>query len=260
MVPGTRTIDRALCVLEEFTRTKRRWRTTELAHHCELPIPTTHRILRVLASFGYVTRERGSGTYVLGPSAARLAHAQPLTAELGEHGLPALHAVARATGEHASLAALAESRDHGLEVVAEAAGPRTSDPRLRPLHAGAPSKVLLAEMGTEELVELIRRGLEPVGPATITRAPRLRQEVAAVRRRGWAFSREERVPSRWAVAVPVRRPVGAAHALAISAPLDRFDRARARHHLAVLRLAASRLAERLDDRGISRGEPRWQTV
>lgn len=259
-VSGSRTIERALCVLDEFTHSRPRWRTTDLAHQCELPVPTAHRILRVLASYGYLTREPNTGAYVLGPSAATLAPAEPIAADHGEAALPALRAIARATDERASLAALSESRDHGLEVGAEGGGAETRDPEPRPLHAGAPSKVLLAEISGAELADLIGRGLEPVGPATITRPPRLRHEVAAVRRRGWAFSREERIPRRWALAVPVTRPGGAALALAISAPLEHFDRHRARRHLSVLRLAARRLAERLDDRDIPRGEPRWRTA
>ena len=263
-LPGARTIERALCVLEAFTLSRGRWRTTELANHCGLPVPTTHRILRMLASFGYLTRDAESGAYTLGPSAASLARGEPAAAELGEAALPALRALARATGERASLAALSESRDHGLEVCAvDPESPRElapGDPRVRPLHAGAPSKVLLAEISAAELAGLIRRGLEPIGPGTITRPPRLRREVAAIRRRGWAFSREERMPRRWALAVRVRRPGRPACALGISAPLERFDRDRARRHLSVLNLAAGALAERLDDRDRQRGEPRWLTA
>jgi DNA-binding IclR family transcriptional regulator len=96
---------------------------------------------------------------------------------------------------------------------------------------------------------VIRRGLEPVGPATITRPLRLRREVAAIRRRGWAFSREEVTPDTWALAVPVHVHRGVSCALGISAPLARFDRNRARHQLAVLKAAAATLTDRPRDRG-----------
>jgi DNA-binding IclR family transcriptional regulator len=184
--------------------------------------------------------------------------------ELGEAALPALRSVARATGERTALAALAESRDHALEVCAVSAGEQASavppDPEIRPLHAGAAAKVLLAEISSAEFAKLVGRGLDPVGPATITRPPRLRREVAAIRRRGWAFSCQERMPQRWALAVPIRTAGGAASALAISAPLGRFDRDQARRHLSVLNLAAGALAERLRARETKRGEPRCQTA
>ncbi len=259
VAPGARTIERALCVLDEFTPSHRRWRTTELAHNCELPVPTTHRILRMLASFGYVTREPSSGAYTLGPSAASLARGVPLTGRLCERGLVALRAIARTTRERISLAALPETRDHVVEVSADGASAAVRGPQPRPLHAGAPSKVLLAEIGAADLAELTRRGLDRVGPATILDPSRLRREVAAIRRRGWAFSREERIPGRWALAVPVRSPDGSAYALGISGPLERFDRERARRQLSVLSLAAGRVAEGLGHRDRPRGE-RWQTA
>lgn len=252
VVPGSRTIERALSVLDSFTVTQFRWRTTSLAEHCGLPVPTTHRILRMLESFGYVSRDP-EGAYSLGPSALSLARRDSPQAELGAAARKTLRGLHRATGERVALAALSESRDHGCEIFA-IDGRLDCDPfraplatRARPLHAGAPAKVLLAELSHDEVARVIGRGLSPVGPATITTPLRLRRELAAIRRRGWAFSREETTPRRWALAVPVRRPQGPACALAISAPLERFDRDRARRHLAVLKLAAQPLGERLSE-------------
>jgi DNA-binding IclR family transcriptional regulator len=250
--PGSRTIERALSVLDAFTVTRHHWRTTSLAEHCGLPVPTTHRILRMLERFGYVSRDP-QGAYSLGPSAQNLARRDSPAAELGSATRETLRGLHRATGERVVLAALSASRDHGCEICAIDARvdgdalDAPLAPRTRPLHAGAPAKVLLAELGRDEVARVIDRGLAPVGPATITKPLRLRRELAAIRRRGWAFSREETMPRRWALAVPVRNSYGPACALAISAPLERFDRDRARRHLAVLKLAARPLGERLSD-------------
>jgi len=251
---GSRTIERALSVLDAFTVTQHRWRTTSLAEHCGLPVPTTHRMLRMLESFGYVSRDH-HGAYCLGPSAVNLARHESPPAELGSAARETLHGLHRATGERVSLATLSVARDHGCEVCAIDASLQADPfeaplaPRTRPLHAGAPAKILLAGLSGDEVARVIGRGLSPVGPATITKPIRLRRELAAIRRRGWAFSREETTPRRWAVAVPVRGPDGTTCALAISAPVERFDRDRARRHLAVLKLAAGPLGERLGEEG-----------
>ena len=252
--PGARTIERALRVLDSFTVAERRWRTTALAHHCGLPVPTTHRILRMLERFGYVLRDP-SGAYGLGPAAANFARGDPQFAELRAFALPALRAAHHATGERASLSALSQSRDHCWEVCVVDAD--ESDARLRseasttqiaPLHAGASCKALLSRLGNEELARAIGRGLDPFGPATIRRPARLRREVAAIRRRGWAFSREETAAETWAVAVPVAGPERAPEcAVAISAPLTRCDAERARRHVSVLAGAARLLSTRLRD-------------
>jgi IclR family acetate operon transcriptional repressor len=253
-VPGSRTIDRAFRALDSFTLTEPRWRTTDLAEHCALPVPTTHRILRMLERFGYVVRD-SAGEYSLGPTAAGFDRAEGRLEELRRMALPQLRAVGRATGERASLVALAESRDHAREVCAidpapeaGALGRGSSSPR--PLHAGASCKALLAQLGDEDLARALARGLEPVGPATITRPARLRRELAAIRRRGWAFSCEETAASTWAVAVPLPAPTPCA--LAVSASVDRCNAERARRHVSVLARGARWLSNRLED---ERAEP-----
>lgn len=278
--PGSRTIERALGVLESFTPDARQWRTTDLAEHCELPVPTTHRILRVLERFGYVIRDPRSREYRLGPSVAGFAGESPGVAHLRDVALPVLDAVLRAAREEVSLTALSETRDHGLEVcvVGRDAGgldtvapmlPQPSSMPVGALHAGAPYKVLLAQLAEEELARVIHRGLEPIGPATITQPSRLRRELVSIRRRGWAFAREESAPGSWGLAVPVFGSSGTSlSALAITAPLARLDRERAKQYLSLLHLAARRLSARLGDESVDelavrrepRGEPRWQTA
>ena len=284
--PGPRTIARAFFVLDSFTVDAREWRTTDLARHCGLPVPTTHRILRVLERRGYLIRDPDTRMYRLGPAAASFARQNPALAELRQVAGPVLRAVGSAAGERVVLAAVSESREHGLEISfagpdhPEAAAPRRVSPtplypRIGPLYAGASFKALLAQMPEAELAQVIRRGLDPVGPATITQPERLRHELAAIRRRGWAFSREESAADSWAVAVPVVDCSGARScALGITAPLERFDRERARQHLSVLVQAARRLTGRLRDEEINqrggpscgasaqarRGDLPWQTA
>jgi IclR family transcriptional regulator, acetate operon repressor len=289
-VPGARTIERALTVLDSFTAANRRWRTSRLAEHCDLPVPTTHRILRVLESFGYVARDPDSRAYVLGPRAAGLAREEPLLAELRAVGWPTLRALRKATGARVCASALSEARDRRLEAAAIPDAldedDADADPRGTPLHAGASSKTLLAQLPDDEIAALLQRELEPVGPATVTEAPRLWREVRAVRRRGWAFSREEAAAGTWALAVPVSGSGRDACTLAIGGTLAAFDRRRARHQVTALKLAARALELRLQDEdpqsdreGMSiraavssarrpsagpttrsRGEARWQTA
>lgn len=251
-----RTIERAFCVLESFTVDAERWRTTDLAHHCELPVPTVHRILGVLERFGYVTRDPATREYRLGPTAAGLLRGAASPAELRRLALPILGAVRRAAGETVQLSTLSESRDRGVEIAyldgdarfdaCERVEPGGSRGRSGPLHAGASFKVLLAQMPRDELERVMRRRLELVGPGTITQPSRLRSELAAIRRRGWAFSREETAPGSWAVAVRVCAwSSSTSCALAIAAPLDQLDAERARRHLSLLGIAAGELARRL---------------
>ncbi len=94
-----------------------------------------------------------------------------------------------------------------------------------PLYCGAASKVLLAEMGPEEVDGVIREtGLEPLGPGSIRDPEALRAELRNIRRNGHAISREERTPGGVTVAAPVRDRSGATIAsLSVYGPVVRVD-------------------------------------
>lgn len=249
-----RTIERALSVLDSFTIEESRWRTSDLARHCKLPVPTVHRIVAVLESFDYLRRDPATREYRLGPRAAGLGGTAPRAA--GIDGLwraarPVLRSLDIATRERVVLAATTDAGDSGIELDAgglddPASGPLRPDERRGPLHAGAPFKALLALMPPAEADAVIGRGLEPVGPAAITEPSLLRAELATIRRRGWAFSREETQEGRWSVAVPVLDRAGRVRcSLGVEVPLSRLDLDLARHHLALLRRSARTLTPRI---------------
>ncbi|HCS69315.1 MAG TPA: hypothetical protein DIW51_05030 [Rhodospirillaceae bacterium] len=77
---------------------------------------------------------------------------------------------------------------------------------------------------------------------TITDPDRLEDELAAIRRRGYAANDQENTPGLIGVAVPIRNPKGRVIAgLAVHAPEARLPMARALEHLALLNEAAAEL-------------------
>jgi DNA-binding IclR family transcriptional regulator len=95
-----------------------------------------------------------------------------------------------------------------------------------PLHAGASSKALLAFLGDAVLDAVLAAPLEHLASRTITDPDVLRREVATIRRRGWAFSREETNEGAWGVAAPVLGPDGIAVAVIdVVAPTARHSAA-----------------------------------
>jgi DNA-binding IclR family transcriptional regulator len=209
---------------------------------------------------------------------------EPLLAGLRAVAWPTLRALRNATGARAFVSVLSEAHDRQVEAAAlgEVADEPAGD-RGMPLHAGASARTLLAQLPDREIASVLDRELEPVGPTTLTDPARLWHEVRAIRRRGWALSREEAAPGCWALAAPVSAPGRGVCAVAIGGALDDFDRDRARRQVAALILAARALAVRLRDEGreaaaahrrneraaavarwrfqdIERGDARWQTA
>lgn len=80
-----------------------------------------------------------------------------------------------------------------------------------PLHATGVGKVLLAA-APPSVQERVLRDLDPVTPHTVTDPGRLRQQLAEVRRRGFARTTEEMTVGTSSIAVPVRDSTGSVRA------------------------------------------------
>jgi IclR family acetate operon transcriptional repressor len=96
----------------------------------------------------------------------------------------------------------------------------------RPVHQGAPGKVLLAHADEALLQKVLRSKLVAADGQTVVPAAALRAELDEIRERGWAISLQERVIGVVALAVPVHDHTGrVAAALSISIPAARAGRA-----------------------------------
>jgi DNA-binding IclR family transcriptional regulator len=88
--------------------------------------------------------------------------------------------------------------------------------------------------------DLIARGLESITPRTITDPIQLRENLATIRRQGWAYTLGELTPGVAAVAVPLLDSNGTlVAALSIAGPVSRFSEDK----LTMLRSATERAAE-----------------
>ncbi len=227
-------LDRAAAVLEAVGGGARTF--TEVAAATGLPRPTVHRLLRALVALGFLSRPDGRG-YGPGPRLLRLAASALGEPPLRDLARPALERLARETGESAQLYVRAGDRRICVDAVESRHELRTivEVGASLPLTAGSAGKVFLA--WAEDAERLVGRA-EPLTPATPT-GERLRRELRAIRRRGWAASAGERQPGVGSVSVPVFGPRGeVVAAVSISGPVGRVGPAAARRFAdAVLRAA-----------------------
>lgn len=187
-----------------------------------IPRSTVYRILNTLEDHRVVQREAALGTYRLGPrllSLARQVAAEVGPAALGVVARPHLERLVAATGECSKLSIV----DAGETLVVEAVQ-STHDyaiavrvGRRLPLHAGAAGKVLLAWLPDAERASLLAGTLGGFTALTTTDPRRLADELATIRREGWAVDRGEHTTSIHAVAAPVLDHAGRAVA-AVSIP------------------------------------------
>lgn len=203
---GVKSIDRAVAILNVFTREHAELTLSEIARRSGLTTSTAYRLLSALQAHGLV-EQVANKRYALGPHVRRLAHMATARPALREAAAPVMRWLRDITGETVGLHVLTsgprrlvidqvESR-HDLRRIYTGLGEPI------PVHEGAPGKVLLAYLPLQERESVLAHKLEAATAQTIVEPGALRREIDRVRERGYATSIEERVPGIRTLAVPV---------------------------------------------------------
>ena len=224
---GIQSLERAAALLDAVAAAGPNGITAaRLAERTGLNGSTTFHLVRTLESLGFVVRPEDSKRYLIGSRLFGLAAGAMGETALLTHGTPILEQLSRETGEAAHLAVrsnadiivIARTAATGMLQLSDRAGV------VRPAHATAIGKVLLAQLSEAELdhlLPLIR--LERFTPATITTQSALRSELRVVQSTGEAHDRGELDTDVRCVAAPVLDFSGrCVAAIGISGPVWRL--------------------------------------
>lgn len=245
-----RSLDRAIAILNVFSRERNELGVSEIAQLTGLNTSTTHRLLASLTANGLVQQVSGSRRYALGPHILRLAYIASGHVNVQEAALPVMKRLRDASDETVGLHLLrADNRRVVVDQVESHKPLRRTYTELGqpiPLHQGAPGKVLLAHLSPEAREAILSAPLEAATAQTPTDADALREQLRLIRERGYALSFGERVTDIHTVAVPIANHTGEViAALSITGPTVRMPRERLQQ-LAELGLAAGQeLSRRL---------------
>lgn len=221
-------VDRAARVLRGLAADSAGARLSDLSRALDLSKSTLSELLATLAHHGLVERNGASRAYRLGPTLLELGGAALRRLDVAQIAQDHLVHLRDATGETAVLHIPAQDgfvivehaeSDHDLKVVAPLGY------RLPPL-AGSVAKVFLAHRAQDEVAAHLRGVRLPAfTPRTITDPNRYLDELARVRRLGFATDDEEYLPGVRAVSAPVHdargRVAAAVTAVGSSARLTR---------------------------------------
>jgi DNA-binding IclR family transcriptional regulator len=187
------TADRAIDVLLLFDVSSPVLSAGDISERLGMSRSTTYRYLQSLRSSDLLEEDAAGGGFRLGPRVFELARIARQGLGLSEIALPVMSDLCAEVDETVLLTRRAGTMAVCLERVETSHPIRLSYERghLLPLHAGAPSKVLLAyeEEAGFDLESLGK--LEQFTAATITDPPKLRKELARIREQGYALSSGE---------------------------------------------------------------------
>ena len=220
---------------------------TEIAAATGLPLSTTHRLVRDLATWRILERT-ADGRYGVGLALRRIA-ARGFVVDLRARAPHVLADLVQVFDAEARLGVL---DDHHVAYLAHTPGHRfatTVAPAAPlPAHATAMGKALLAFSPPDVVAAVVARGLTAYTPFSVTTPDRLHRILARIRLRRVAVSRWELERGRSALAVPVFGPGGNV-AAAIELQVDDPDAAMPTVGPA-LAVAACSLTRELADRPV----------
>ena len=248
-----RSVARALDILEAMSKASGNLPLSRLSKEVGLNVSTCHHIIATLAARGYVTQNADTRAYALGNKVFALSEARARQFDLLEVAMPAVRALNEKTGEAVHLAVI-QARElvsvakldslHAVNVDSGFAG------KSHAAHATASGKAILAWLPEAEQKAILEaKGMTAFTGHTITDPEKLKEELALVRRHGYAKDMEEFQPGVICIGAAIRNHTGGVIA-SISASMPKMRAApEARTAMIVeVKAAALRLSEELGSR------------
>jgi DNA-binding IclR family transcriptional regulator len=245
---GVSVTSRALTLLGAFDAHHVTLTLSELARRADLPPATAHRLVSELVAWGALVRN-SSGCYEIGQRIWEIGLLAPVRSGLRQIAAPFLQDVYKATSATVHFAVREGTKALYLDRISGSdSAPLVSRVGGRlPLHTTGVGKVLLA-YAPEDVQARVFAHLIPATSYSITHADILKEELKAVRKDGYAQTREEMSLNACSLAVPVRNyDADVVAALGIVAPSLEPLRA---HLVAALTVAAN---------GIERSTSKWSS-
>ncbi|QCI64038.1 IclR family transcriptional regulator [Phreatobacter stygius] len=217
--------DRAFDILEYVADAPEPPSFSKLLADLAIPRSSLFHLLNNLQARGYLAQDPASARYRLGDRIRQLAGriSGPPLAAIVQPLLTQLSGVLNETS------AFYLRVGDAMETIASAVGRQALSYTMKsgeraPLYAISGGKILLAAMAPVDLVAYLERvSLDEITPNTIRSKDRLREDIAAAQRDGFAYSREEFTPGITGIATAVLRHGQVFGALNLAVPTARFS-------------------------------------
>jgi DNA-binding IclR family transcriptional regulator len=235
------TIQKAGELLNLFDRDHAEWGVREAAAKLKIAKSSAHDLMSSLAKQGFLNKTADS-RYRLGWRLVMLSETLLATTELRKEARPVMEDLAAQYQETIHLAILDDTQAVYVDKLEGRQAVRVELTSLGArlyAHCSALGKVLLANLEESEVRRIIQAaGLPRFTENTITREELLLQELAKIRKQGFAYDLEEILPDLCCVAGPICNHTGQViAAISMSIPAYRFRRSQAEYRDAIVRTA-----------------------
>jgi DNA-binding IclR family transcriptional regulator len=223
--PQVGVISKVLRILEALQGSSSGLGLKAICDYTAIHKSTAHRFLKHLEREGYLIRTE-AGAYLIGPRLAQMSARANQSATIQAVARPILWDLWKSTQETVNLAVLDQGTVLYVDVIESPHEFRLSS-RIgsrRSLHVTALGKALAAFLSAEQRENILSTvAFQPSTPNTIMNLVQFRQELAKVRRQGYAVDDEEAVQGARCVSAPIlNADRDAIAAVSVSGPVTRI--------------------------------------
>jgi DNA-binding IclR family transcriptional regulator len=227
MVNSSKTVMKAIDVLEVFLKANGALSLNEISTATGLNVATTYRLISTLAKRGYLSPNQNKGMYSLGLKMLDYNFAIRRNLKFIDFAYLSLSKLSKEQNESVYLSVMDGDESIVIEEVGIDEELRINSPvgkRLK-LHCTAGGKILMASLSPEERrAYYARNKLEAFTKNTITDVSQLEKQLETVKIEGVAFDNEEYRMGIWAAAAPIyntnRKVIAAAGILVLISHIE----------------------------------------
>jgi IclR family KDG regulon transcriptional repressor len=246
----------ALRLLKTFTAEEPALGITTIAKHLGVAKSTAHRLASTLVAEGFLEQDPADGRYRLGLQLFAMGTLVRRRMDVSEQGAPQLHALGEQSGETVHLAVMLGHDILYLRNIESrhAIRPRSYLGVCKPAYCTSEGRALLAFAPPLQLAQVLRVGLSPRTPHTVTDKGELTRMLATVRETGYAVDDEESELGMRGLAAPIFDAAGTAvAAVGLVGPVQRFTKQAQRQFVPMVTQAARAISARLGNPGVLAG-------
>lgn len=241
-------IDRAVAILRLFGDTRRELKLTEIADALDLNKSTVHGILSTMKYHGMISQDEETQKYRLGLYLMELGSkvansldiiiiAEPYLRTLRDEVEETVHL---GTLDKLEVVYIGKMESNQSMRIASAVGARN------PAHSTGIGKALLAYLDEAFLEELLPEKMAKFTPYTITDKKQLLDELAQIRRRGYAFDLEENNLGLKCISAPIYSYGGKVrYSISVSGPTVRMTEEKTQLVIRLIKEASSNISAKL---------------
>lgn len=201
---SSKTVSKALSVLDVFTPDRPAWGLRDIARELEMSHTIVHRLLKTFEEEGYIFQNPETQKYELGIKFIQLSNIVEERLQISDLINPIMKSIAVETGESVVLTVIDKEEGLFVKIVeseqqvrfAESVGKRG------PLYIGASHKVILAHLPYEVQEKIINQGILDHAQQIESKETFLKM-LAFIRHQGWLYTANETINEVAAISIPV---------------------------------------------------------